>query len=362
MKILQLVDTLSYGGRERVLVELANELAERGHAVQVCVTRRVTDMCAELDRRIEWRALHRRATFDPGPLLALARWIRGSGVELVQAHGYRTFALAAFLRALGLLRLPVIYHEHHGAAAQRSAPLWLRRWGRRHVARYVAVHADQLAWAERAGIAPARTRVLPNAIDLTRFDRAARKLDLRAELGIASGDSLAITVSTIRPEKGIDLLIEALGAAEGLPPTTVVVVGEPVDRRFAERCREQARALPPGRRIVWAGARRDVPALLAAADFALMPSRVESGPLASIEALAAGLALVSFDVGSVAAQAKEAGVPGFVPAADVDPFAAELRTLALASPELRARRGALGRRWVRGNHSLARTVDRWKRQ
>jgi glycosyltransferase involved in cell wall biosynthesis len=76
--------------------------------------------------------------------------------------------------------------------------------------------------------------------------------------------------------------------------------------------------------VVFAGERADVPNLIRSADFALIPSLSESGPLVLVEYMAGGLPFVSTRVGDVAIRVAEFGLPEFVPPNNTEAFAKAL--------------------------------------
>ena len=108
---------------------------------------------------------------------------------------------------------------------------------------------------------------------------------VRAELGLGADDLVVAMVSSLRPEKGHDVALEALRAS--LPrfrSLRLVVVGDGPLRPWLERA---AAAL--GDRVVLAGYRPDVLAVLDAADVLLQPSRADALPTAVLEAMAASV-------------------------------------------------------------------------
>ena len=97
-----------------------------------------------------------------------------------------------------------------------------------------------------------------------------------------------------------------------------------------------------GLRVRRLGYRRDVPALLAAADIFTLPSHFEGLPMSVIEAMLTGLPVVATDIRGPREQVVD-GVTGLLgPPGTVAPLAAALARL-VADPGLRARMGEAGR-------------------
>lgn len=202
------------------------------------------------------------------------------------------------------------------------------------------------AYAETLGAR--RVVVAPNAVDLSLFrdrvdeERARREL-LRAELGLEGCCFLA--VGRLAPEKGFDVLLQALPQ---VPGATAIVLGEGAE---AKRLRSAA---PAAVRFVGHVARDELPRWYAAADALVAPSRSEPWGFAIQEAAAAGLPIVATDAAGAAWDLVVEGENGFrVPAGDERALAAALAAVA-ADPAFRARAGRHSRE-VAAQH----TPERW---
>jgi glycosyltransferase involved in cell wall biosynthesis len=131
--------------------------------------------------------------------------------------------------------------------------------------------------------------VIPNGVDLAAYQNAP-PLDLTT-LGLASGKRAILYVGRLDKQKG---LVEFLRAAPrvlpGLREHDLLLVGDGPQRKELERL---AKSLGISDRVHFAGWRADVPAILAAADMLVLPSRYEGMPNVVLEALAAGKPVVA---------------------------------------------------------------------
>jgi glycosyltransferase involved in cell wall biosynthesis len=135
-----------------------------------------------------------------------------------------------------------------------------------------------------------RVRVVPNGIDPAPW-LAAKPL-ARSSLGLRDDRPLAAVVGLLNVAKGQDIALDAL-ASPGLADLQMIVVGhgqmEPALRAQAERLRLSDR-------VRFLGFRNDVPALIAASDFVVVPSRWEGMPYVALESMAAAKAVVATPV------------------------------------------------------------------
>jgi phosphatidylinositol alpha-1,6-mannosyltransferase len=258
-----------------------------------------------------------------------ARWSR------VESHWLAPCALAALAGAPGL--------PHRATAHSGDVALLERVPFGRTLARLLAASGADLAFvsedlrrrfAALAGrpcgaVAPLDVGGAPKNVGPSRDPAPSR-----AALG-ASGP-VVVSVARLVPIKGLDLLVRACAPRAGdAAPIHVVVVGEGPERA---RLRRLATALGVPLHLVGAVPREEVPAWLRLGDVYAQPSRTlanrraEGMPLATLEALAAGLPVVVSDSGGLAELgARDRGVR-VVPAGDVAALAAALRA-GRASPQ-----------------------------
>ncbi len=361
MHIMHVIDALDVGGAERAAVDLANAMARRGLRISFCTTRRPGLLSAELSPSVAVYHLNRRRRWDWAAVRRFAQIVNAGHVDIVHAHMRSTAALMVLLRTLGWLKVPLLFQDHHGIEEMNATvPKWLSWWGRRVIDQYVGVYPKLCQWARQAGFPEDRIAYISYGIDLARLHHV-QPLDVRREFDLPSDRPVGIVVGNIRPEKGTDLLIHLIAESAVAKEAVYLIVGRDADPEFAGLCREAMRGYGLDDVVRLVGARQDVPSLLRGVDFALMPSRSESGPLVLVEYLAAGLPFVSFKVGDLASQMAAKGIPGIVAPGDMGAFRQELERLILLSPEERVARGAIGRTIAEAELSIETKLDEWER-
>jgi glycosyltransferase involved in cell wall biosynthesis len=358
MHILHLIDALDRGGAERMLVDIANATVQAGETVSVCVTRQGTALASELHPTVKLWELNRQKRFDWRAFRQLDTLVHSAGVDVLHVHGRSTFSLIMTIKTLGLLPTPVVLHDHYGAIeVDCSIPPWLRYWGNRFIDCYVGVHPQLGAWAATVGIAPERIFVIANALDLNRLE-SSQALDLRSAFRINADVPIGVIVCGIRHDKGIDLALQALAQLKQTP-FAVLVVGGDREPDYAAACRSQCAALGLDPKVLFLGERPDVPAILRGADFAILPSRTESGPLVLLEYMYARLPFVAFRVGSISQRVAGLGGTEFVPSNDVPALAQAIAALLHLPPTMRQMRGEHGQTLVKGYFDIRQAIPRW---
>lgn len=298
--IFHVTDTLTPGGTERIVVDMVNGLWQRGISVGVCVTRDETQLAVELIPDVPVLVLNRHSTWHLEPVYRFAKYCHQSRVQLLHAHGRGSVRFAALLKALDTRDLKLLFHDHYGELLfDQKASLSLRMISRFLVDQYLAVDPNLQRWAiQKLGIPKAKTDVLPNAIDLRRFDPV--ETYSRELLGV-NKPVVGIMVANLRPQKDHLLLFEALAQSRyARERLHVLLVGLDVDDVYSNLCHQRIHELGLSEQITFLGKRLDIPRLLYSVDIGLLSSRSESGPVALLEYAIAGLPFVSTLTGQVA--------------------------------------------------------------
>ena len=137
---------------------------------------------------------------------------------------------------------------------------------------------------------------------------------MRAELAVADDEFLWLAVGRLVPQKDVPNLLDAFAKHHAAHPRSrLAIVG---DGALRDEMVAHAASLGVGEAVAFLGIRRDVPQLMAAADVFVMSSAWEGLPNVVMEAMAAGLPVVSTNVGGVAELVEDPGTGALVPASD----------------------------------------------
>jgi glycosyltransferase involved in cell wall biosynthesis len=277
-------------------------------------------------------------TARPRPARDLAAVLRLRGLlaryqpAVVHAHGLRAAAAAslALLPARGgrPALLVTVHNAPPPGALSAAVYAVLERLAARRADAVLAVSPDLAGRMRRAGARDVALAVI--AAPAAPAPCAAGIARARADLG-GPGRPVVLAVGRLTVQKGLDVLIDAVSRLQDRePPPLLAIAGEgPLAGSLA------ARARAGGVEARFLGARSDVPALLAAADVVVVPSRWEGQPLVLQEALRAGRPIVASRVGGIPAlTGAEAAL--LIPPADPPALAAAIAS-ALDDPGLARR-------------------------
>jgi glycosyltransferase involved in cell wall biosynthesis len=168
-----------------------------------------------------------------------------------------------------------------------------------------------------------------------------------------------ITLASIEPRKGQDILIDAIGK---IPRDLAArakfrFVGRSLEAPFAEGLKEKAADLP---NVEFLGERdhQEALALLAESDVLVCPSRDETMPITILEAMALGKAVVSTDVGGISQWMRDESNGLLVPSENSAAMADAIGRC-LVDDELVERIGCGARRTFRRHFTLERFAARF---
>ncbi len=361
-----LASTLVTGGAERVIEALVLGLPSHGLPARVLCLHEPGEVGAGIARRGA-QVVSRIARFRRDPL-ACARlashFARNRGAVLLSLdHHDAIFAGSIAARWAG---------PRHRFLAVHSTGLWGKRSSfslgdRLVLGSYEGIvalaktHADYLV--KREGIGEERIRIIPNGVDAGRF-RPARSAEergaARSSLSIPASSFVVVIVAALRPEKNHGMLLAAAAMIGARRDDFVFcVVGEGPEAGELQR---RSRELSLGDAVRFTGRRDDIPAILSAADAAVLCSHpvVETFPLAVLEAMSCGLPVVASDVGAVREMLADGEEGRIIAPGDVGALADALVALADAPDEGR-RMGARGRERVLRDFTVEGMVGRYAR-
>lgn len=285
---------------------LAVRLAERGAEVSVA--------CPDATQELFGFARHLPVDIGsrPHPVrdARTVQALRAMRADVLHAHGLRAGTLAALSG-----RRPLVVTWHNAQLGGGPAGAALERLVARRADVTLAASADL---ADRARALGGRdVRLAPVA--------APALVGTGRDPGL--GRPLVLAVGRLHPQKGYDVLLDALPQLAG---AVVAVAGDgPLE--------DELRARAP--QVRWLGRRDDVADLLAAADVVVLPSRWEARPLVAQEALRAGRPLVATTVGGIPELVGDGAL--LVPPGDPAALGAAVRSL-LDDPALAAAVAARG--------------------
>jgi glycosyltransferase involved in cell wall biosynthesis len=350
---------MAIGGAQRLLLDQARWFHAHGHEVTAVFFYDKQGLQQTWQEGLGFPLLT-LSEIDPGRnilrraielAVGLSRlWVllRRGHFDVIETFTYDSNLLA--LPLAWMARVPVRMATHHGTI--EGFPRWiegLHSWiiNAGIASILVCVSSKVLEQAVKAGTGRNQMIVIQNGIPLLE-SRSDRDQSVREGFGLLPDDVLLISVGRLVYQKGHEFLIRAMPhVLRQFPRVKVAICGEGTLRQKLEALIEDRHLQGT---VCLLGNRSDVSRLLASADVFVLPSRWEGLPIALLEAMGSGLAVVATRVEGVEEVVQHESEGLLVVPEDSEALASALLRL-IGQPVLRARMGAAASRRVRQSYT-----------
>jgi len=246
---------------------------------------------------VKTTVIHTEKPFDFGKWKSIKNWIRNENFDLIHAHGTR--ANSNILWAARSLGIPVVYtihgwsfHDDQNAFVKR-----IRILGEKYLTSKSTINISVSESNKETGqkfFSSFRSVVVNNGIDGKKFNPENQFTDVKKELNIPSDAVVVLFLARFTHQKQPLVLLKAFNeAAKKNPKLFLLMVGDGEQKSEAI---EMLGSLEANKRILLLPFRQDVPDVLAAADIFVLCSLWEGLPIALLEAMAMGKAIVASKV------------------------------------------------------------------
>ncbi|HEU4365943.1 MAG TPA: glycosyltransferase [Candidatus Krumholzibacteria bacterium] len=347
IRVCFMVDAAFLGGAELYVSRLAGSLDRSQFDASVVMRRSADPGLNEWAASVEAQGIRVVRTpmhlpFRPAHAISILRTLEAPAPHVVHVNMPGPYngqnALLVPLARLGGAR--VLVTEHLPMVERSARRAALKRLAYRFLDLAVTVSNANAGYVrERQGVPPSRVRVVYNGVEDARA-APEHVLATRARLGAGPEEVLVWFAANLLPHKGLVELLQALSMAHGTN-WRLGVMGDGPERDGAERL---ARGAGLAGRVVFLG--RQAPAVvratLPAGDLLALPSRMEGMPYIVLEAMAAGLPVVSSAVFGIPEAVVDGETGRLTAPGDVPALARALDAL-LRDAALRRRMGAAAR-------------------
>jgi len=327
--------TMHGGGLERVVGNLANEFAGRGHRVDLVLAEAVGDFLGALDARV--RVVPLNAPKLRAYTLALASYLRKERPEALLSASDECNLAAVWARGIARTSTRLVISCHSTLSRYvpvardrkvRLLPFLIRRTYS-HADAVVAVSggvADDLASV--SGLARQKIKVIYNPAVKEEMIEAERA-PVDHPWFVQQTEPVILGVGNLRRAKDFPTLIRAFKRLLEKRPARLMILGEGVDRGALESL-VTSEGLAD--RVQLPGFCHNPWDFMAAADLFVLSSEWEGLPTVLIEALALGTRVVATDCPSGPREILEAGIHGELVPVGNDALLAEAMVRALETP------------------------------
>ena len=295
-KILFVLQALGTGGSERVVLDIARAIGKDGFNVSVLG---ITDGSLRKhfeDEGIEVFVGEKQPGLDTKLIARLSQIIRRVRPDIVNTHHFSPL-FYSFIGCELSRTTRLVHTEHSRWEMDDLSWLWKGLIAQllRRTDAIIGVSKETCAgFKDSLGIPDSKIHLIPNGLDIDRFDRSFDSGAKRRELGIADGERVIGCIGNLRPEKNQRVLIRAFSIVlKKFPQTRLVFAGRDL---MNGSLKGLADGMGLGSKVLFLGARKDVPELYSVLDVFCLPSLYEGMPISILEAMASKVPIVATDV------------------------------------------------------------------
>lgn len=299
LSVIQVIDQLEVGGAERVLINWANTLQQKGHVSAIVVTVQPGSLYKEIHANVRLFDLQRKSKWD---LLAMKRLV---GIlkqyDIIHIHSSHNLRFAWLAKKLFGLHKTLFFHEHF--LYEKMA--WHQRWIYPQT-KMICTSRQVLQWAVQQHLAiPGNIFLLPNTI--------LPQKPAKVHGGKKNNVIQLLVVANIYEQKNIGFAIDLLQTLHhhDAGKYELTIIGKVVDENYYHSIREKILEKNLQHLVHFIHDCNNVQAFLYHYDIALHPSKKETGPLVLIEYLAHGIPFLTYLAGEVPMQIQQ-DLPEFI--------------------------------------------------
>lgn len=356
MRIAYLLTSLGIGGAERQVTVLAARMSQRGHAVALLVLGPRAPEEWTVDVPTHYLGICRTPWSLGAGLLQARRFLRGFAADVIHSHGFHG-NIVNRLVSPGMQK-PVTVGTIHNVYEGGWLRMLVYRLTDGLTCRTTAVSEAVARRFVRLGAVSAdRCVVIRNAVEMEELVPDAERRRVVRSRNRAGGGFIWLAAGRAVPAKDYPTMLRAFARVQAnRPDTQLWIAGEGSETDGPLRALAANLGLQHSVRFL--GLRRDLPALLDAADGFVMSSAWEGMPLAAGEAMAMEKEVVATDVGGVRELTGDAA--RVVPCRDPGALAGAMAVVMQESAAERQARGRAARDRIREDFNMQTRAEEWE--
>ncbi|NER91205.1 glycosyltransferase [Moorena sp. SIO3A2] len=358
LSIVLLSTGLGVGGAEQQVMYLAHALVAKGHQVRILSLIPIGQM--GLEAQAQGLSVHslnmKRGVPEPRALLELINLLRQWQPQIVHSHMFHANLMARIARIFTPIQVLVAtaHNLKEGGrwreVAYRCTDPWCdltTQVSQAGLERYIKV-----------GVVPKhKIKFIPNVVDSEKFQHHPEvRSKIRQELNL--GDEFVwLAAGRNHEQKDYPNMLKAFAQiAQRYKNAILLIAG---DGFLGSKEETLAEKLGIESQVRFLGVRRDIPALMSAADAYLMSSAWEGMPVVLLEASASGLPMVATDVGGNREVILDGKTGIIVPPQNFEALAKAMQNLMELPLFERQKMGQLSRYYIAENHSFDQGLIKW---
>jgi glycosyltransferase involved in cell wall biosynthesis len=289
IRVLQIIDSLSAGGAERVAVNYANGLVKIIDTSHICVTRQEGVLLESLIPDVGYLFLNKQSVLDVKAVLRLRNYICKHKINIIHAHS-TSFFYACLVKLL-TPSIKVIWHDHYGNSEfLHQRPKRILQLCSMSFSYIFSVNSQLKYWSEK-------NLFCKNVKYVKNFPLLNKQVNGVTKLNGIKGKRI-LCLANLRPQKNHLKLLEAFEFVKSkFKDWTLHCVGKDFKDGYSDAFFSKLKELNLQNHVYFYNSKSDIYNILKQSDIGILVSKSEGLPLAMLEYGLGSLAVISTDVG-----------------------------------------------------------------
>lgn len=323
IKILFVIDSLEFGGGERVFAQIINGLDPEKYKIFLASQPNKHFNEVIRNKKVQFILLDFSKRINPVLIFRLAEIIRKNEIQIIHGQGTRAEfysriakRLAGRARYVSTIAMPV---EGFDVSLLRKKVYRFFDWlSEGYVDSFIVVSdiLKEMMINER-GINPDKVFRIYNGIEIDKYNPTpGNRIHIRKELGINEDIILTGAVGRLVWQKGFEYLIQSIpDVIKAYPKVKLLIAGE---GPLKYRLKAQGAGLKVNDHLIFTGFRNDIKELLSAIDILVIPSILEGFPMITLEGMAMAKPIIATRIDGITEQITDGETGLLVPPRDAD--------------------------------------------
>jgi len=299
-KVLIVISNLEFGGAQRQIVELVNNIDNGKFDIHVCSLSEYVPLAEQFIPTTELHIINKKAKFDFSVVFKLARLIRKHRFDVIHSYLFDAEIAARLAGKLSATGIKILGSERNANYTLKTIQKRAYKLTGHLVSGIIANSQSGADYnAQQTGLVESKYHVVYNGVDTKRF-KPQSKQAVRAALNIDENTSLIGMFASFKQQKNHPFLIAALTELKhSHPDFKVLFVGDMLhgglhgsDDYYAD-IKQQIKQAGLAEHVIYLGNCDNIEEVYPACDFTVLPSLFEGTPNVVLESMASGIPVIA---------------------------------------------------------------------